>query len=80
MRVVRDSFGNSTKLYCDQLNWQIITRANAPYLRVWDSLNPFVKTFKGFKHFDLDPNYIFEGEFEYYDQVPFPSALYLALH
>ena len=63
----RDSLGNSFRLYHNGLSWQIITRDNAPYLRVWDSKNPFVTQFKGYEHFELDPQFIFNAEFNYFD-------------
>ena len=67
MNMTLDEFGNSEKLYHDRINWQLITRGNAPYLRVWDSQNPFVETFKGFKLFDLNPEFIFDAQFKYFD-------------
>lgn len=67
MKVALDDYGNSEKLYHDRLNWQLITRGNAPYLRVWDSQNPFVEAFNGFSIFDLNPNFIFNAQFTYFN-------------
>lgn len=67
MKMSLDDYGNSEKLYYHRLNWQLITRGNTPYLRVWDSQNPFVESFKGFKIFDLNPEFIFDAQFKYFD-------------
>jgi len=67
MKMSLDAYGNSEKLFHDRLNWQLITRANAPYLRVWDSKNPDVDVFKGFELFDLNSEFIFEAQFTYFD-------------
>jgi len=63
-----NKYGSSQKMHHNQLSWQVITRSNQQYLRVWDSKNPAIETFKGFEKFDLNNNFIFEGEFSYYDQ------------
>ena len=63
-----NQYGSSLKFYHDRLSWQIITRSNQQYLRVWDSKNPTIEAFKGFKKFDLNSNFILEGEFSYYDK------------
>ncbi len=61
--------GSSIKLYHKQLNWQVITRSKHHYLRVWDTKNPAIEAFKGFEQFKLNPEFIFEGEFTYYNKV-----------
>lgn len=66
--LVLNEYGSSQKLYCDRLNWQIITRSDQQYLRVWDTMNPKIKSFKGFERFLLNSNYILEGNFTYYEQ------------
>ena len=67
IHLILDEFGSSVKLYHHQLNWQVITRAGQLYLRVWDVKNPAVDAFKGFESFDLNSEFIFEGQFTYYD-------------
>jgi len=62
-----NEYGSSIKLYHEQLNWQIITRAGSLYLRVWDIKNPAISTFKGFELFNLNPDFILDGQFTYYD-------------
>lgn len=63
-----NQYGSSKKLHHNQLSWQIITRSNEHYLRVWDEKNPAIEAFKGFQKFDLNNDYIFEGQFNYYDK------------
>ena len=63
-----NQYGSSNKLYHNQLNWQIITRSNQHYLRVWDTKNPAIDEFKGFEKFELNNNFILEGNFTYYDK------------
>ncbi len=63
-----NEYGSSIKLYHKQLSWQIITRSKQHYLRVWDTKNPAVDAFKGFKKFDLNADYILEGNFTYYEK------------
>ncbi|MCK0109250.1 DUF1684 domain-containing protein [Flavobacteriaceae bacterium S0825] len=63
-----NKYGSSEKLHYNQVSWQIITRSNQRYLRVWDSKNPAIESFKGFEKFDLNNNFILEGEFNYYDK------------
>lgn len=62
-----DQYGSSQKLFYDHIYWQIITRAQKHYLRVWDSLNPEIENFKGFTYFKPTADYIFDADFEYYD-------------
>ena len=61
-------YGSSLKLYNNQLSWQIITRSNEHYLRVWDANNPAIQAFKGFQHFELNRNLIFDADFIYYKE------------
>ncbi|WP_412985950.1 DUF1684 domain-containing protein [Pontimicrobium sp. IMCC45349] len=63
-----DEYGSSEKLYHEQLNWQVITRSNSLYLRVWDTKNPAIKAFKGFKSFVINPNLIFDADFKYFEK------------
>ncbi len=58
--------GNSIKMRYDRLRWQIITRSRNQYLRVWDTKNPAIEAFKGFKFFPINNEFIFEGDFNYY--------------
>lgn len=58
--------GNSIKMRYDRLRWQIITRSGSQYLRVWDTKNPAIEAFKGFKFFPINQDLIFEGNFKYY--------------
>jgi hypothetical protein len=63
-----DEYGSSIRLYHNRLNWQVITRSGFHYLRVWDEKNPAIIGFTGFQNFELNPNYIFNGKFTYYEQ------------
>ena len=63
-----NEYGSSIKLYHNQLNWQVITRSGQYYLRVWDTKNPAIEAFKGFEQFKLNPEFIFEGQFNYYKE------------
>ncbi|WP_347925194.1 DUF1684 domain-containing protein [Pontimicrobium sp. SW4] len=63
-----NQYGSSIQLFHNQLYWQIITRSKQHYLRVWDSKNPTIESFNGFEKFDLNNNFILEGEFGYYDK------------
>ncbi|MBN4085135.1 DUF1684 domain-containing protein [Flavobacteriaceae bacterium AH-315-B10] len=69
-----NEFGSSIKLYHNQLNWQVITRSKQRYLRVWDTKNPAIDAFNGFELYELNPNFIFEGQFNYYDKVKTESV------
>jgi len=69
-----NEFGSSIKLYHNQLNWQVITRAKQRYLRVWDTKNPAIDAFKGFELYKLNPNFIFEGQFTYFDKAKTESV------
>jgi uncharacterized protein len=69
-----NEYGSSIKLNHNQLNWQVITRSNQYYLRVWDTKNPAIDAFKGFELYKLNPNFIFEGHFTYYDKVKTESV------
>ena len=62
-----DEYGSSEQLVYDRLKWQIITRANSHYLRVWDIENPEIAAFKGFTHFEPTNDFIIEGDFTYFD-------------
>ena len=64
-----NEYGSYIKLFYKQLNWQVITRSGQYYLRVWDTKNPAVEAFQGFERFKLDPEFIYEGQFTYYDKV-----------
>lgn len=66
--LILNEYGSSQKMYHNELRWQVITRSGQHYLRVWHSKNPAVKTFKGFKKFDLNSDYILDGEFTYFDK------------
>jgi uncharacterized protein len=63
-----DENGNSIKLHYNQLVWQVITRGGEYYLRLWDLENPLVAAFEGFELYELNPEFIFEGNFTYYAQ------------
>jgi len=63
-----NQYGSSIKLYHNQLSWQIITRSNEHYLRVWDANNVAIQTFNGFQHFELNRNLIFDADFIYYKE------------
>lgn len=69
-----DAYGNSVKLYYEQLNWQVITRSGHYYLRVWDTKNPAIEAFKGFERFKLNPDFIFEGQFTYFNNAKTDSV------
>ena len=55
-----DEYGSSQMWYDNNLRWQMITRSHNHYLRIWDSLNPAIEAFKGFKHYDLNPDFIYD--------------------
>ncbi len=67
MDLILDEAGNSQKLVFDRFEWMIITRGNAPYLRVWDAKNPEIEAFKGFEFFETTPEMTFEAQFEYFE-------------
>ena len=67
LQLVLNEYGSSEKLFHERLNWQIITRAGKLYLRVFDTKNSVVEKFKGYQVYDLDPDYIIEGQFSYYE-------------
>ncbi|RLD30044.1 MAG: hypothetical protein DRI75_01435 [Bacteroidetes bacterium] len=69
-----NKYGSSIKLYHNPLNWQVITRSKQRYLRVWDTKNPAIDAFKGFELYKLNPNFIFEGQFTYYDKAKTESV------
>lgn len=61
-----DDIGNSEMFYHNTIYWQVITRSGDLYFRVWDNSNPFVDTFKGFKRYPLNNDFIFKANFEYF--------------
>lgn len=61
-----DDYGNSIKLYHKFLKWQVITRSNELYLRVWDAKNPAIKAFKGFISNEVNAEFVLEGDFKYF--------------
>ena len=65
--IVIEEDGTSKSMYHEKLRWQIITRSEHYYLRVWDTENPAVHQFKGFERYDLSADFIFKAEFTYYD-------------
>ncbi|WMI69879.1 DUF1684 domain-containing protein [Mangrovimonas sp. YM274] len=67
--MVFDSYGSSQMLHQQHMKWQIITRGDNRYIRVWDAKNTAIDAFKGFETFPLNPNFILEGQFTYYDQT-----------
>ncbi len=69
MDLALNTYGSSIKLYHEQLNWQVITRSGQRYLRVWDIVNTAVAAFNGFELYDLNPEFILEGQFTYYEQA-----------
>ncbi len=63
-----DEYGSSQRFYHERINWQIVTRSDVRYLRVWDTQNPAMQTFKGYNTYDVTSNMIIDGEFTYYDE------------
>lgn len=63
-----DEYGSSQPLFLGDLKWQVITRSGSLYLRVWDKQHPMVDRFNGYKKYDPNPEFIFNGEFSYYDE------------
>ena len=61
-----DANGNSIKLYHKFLKWQVITRSGDLYLRVWDTKNPAIKAFKGFKNYEANAAFVLKGYFKYF--------------
>ena len=62
-----DANGNSAQLFHKQIKWQVITRSGELYLRVWDSKNPAIQAFKGFKSYEINNEFIFDAEFSYFE-------------
>ncbi len=58
--------GSDVLLFHDRLKFQVISRSGQNYLRVWDKENPAIAAFTGFKLYDINPDMIFQGQFEYY--------------
>jgi len=69
MNLSLNTYGSSIKLYHEQLNWQVITRSGQHYLRVWDIINPAVAAFKGFELYELNSEFIQEGQFTYFENT-----------
>ncbi len=63
-----DEYGSSQPLFLNDLKWQVITRSGSPYLRVWDKQHPMVSAFKGYECYPLTPEFIFNGQFKYYEK------------
>ncbi len=61
-----DSFGNSIPLRHKNIIWQIITRNDKPYLRVWDFASEEISGFIGFESYPLNTEMILDGEFNYF--------------
>ena len=61
-----DANGNSIKLYHKFLKWQVITRSGDLYLRVWDTKNPAIKAFRGFKNYEVNAAFVLKGDFKYF--------------
>ena len=64
-----DEFGSSRVLKHDRLRWQIITRNNQPYLRIWDRENPEIRTWKGFESYPVNVSMVFLAHVKYYEEV-----------
>lgn len=62
-----DENGNSPFFQIENFKWRIITRSEELYIRVWDQENPAVHNFQGFKWFELNPEFVFDAEFKYYE-------------
>jgi hypothetical protein len=62
-----NEYGSSEKLNFQDLSWQIITRSEQQYLRIWDAKNPAIKAFKGFQKFEPNNQFIFNADFTYYE-------------
>ncbi|MDC1266218.1 DUF1684 domain-containing protein [Flavobacteriaceae bacterium] len=69
-----DAYGNSIQLFHKQLKWQVITRSGALYLRVWDLKNPAIQAFKGFENYEINSDYIFEADFNYFETAHLESV------
>ena len=67
MPLTLDEYGSSIKLYHERLNWQVITRSKVKYIRIWDTENPAIENFEGFKRYDLNPNLVINGQFTFYE-------------
>jgi uncharacterized protein (DUF1684 family) len=61
-----DADGNSIKLYHKFLKWQVITRSGDFYLRVWDTKNPAIEAFRGFKNYEANAAFVLKGDFKYF--------------
>lgn len=69
-----DEYGSSEMLYHNNINFQVITRSESNYLRVWDKNNPEINKFKGFEFYDLNKNYVVKGNFEYFNEEKIESV------
>ena len=68
----------SENLSHGRLSWFIEKFGGKIYLRVRDLESDRVKTFKGFKYFELNPEFILKGKVTYWDEpelTTFPTAL-----
>ena len=68
----------SEDLFYGRLSWRIIKSGEKTYLRVRDLESDRVKTFKGFKYFEPNPEFILKGKVTMWDQpklTTFPTAL-----
>jgi len=63
-----DQHGSSSRFSFGRLEWRVITRSGQYYLRTSDNENPSVDAFKGFAQFELNPAFVFEGKFTYYQE------------
>ena len=69
-----DANGNSIMLYHEQIKWRVITRSGALYLRVWNLNNPAIEAFKGYESYDINGDFIFDADFNYYERSRIESV------
>ncbi len=75
LSILRD---RSEDLFYGRLSWRIIKFGEKTYLRVRDLESDRVKTFKGFKYFEPNSEFILKGKVTMWDQpklTTFPTAL-----
>ena len=64
MILVKDNEGEPTILHLGSLQWHIIQRVDQTYVRLRDTENPLIETFKGIEYYPLDTAWRVKAQFE----------------
>lgn len=64
-----DTFGSSETLAHNNIAWQVITRNEKPYLRVWDYNSKEITDFKGFENYPINEKFILKGDLKYFPKT-----------